>query len=68
MSRHLREEDILNILGDGTVSDIDLSDDEDVDERNHDNFPHEELEEMLVEFDDELFNIGETIENEETVQ
>lgn len=66
MTHHLHEEDILNILGDGTVSDLDLSDDDDDDnEHESNNFPHEQLETLLNEFDDHLFDTVETIENDE---
>lgn len=68
MSHRLNEEDILNLLGDGTISDMDLSDDEL--EYNYNDFPHEELENMMYEFDDDLFNelhniVDETNEDEE---
>lgn len=65
MSRQLREEDILEILGDGTISDIDLSDDEQ--EHESTDFPHDQLEELLMEFDDDLFNNITRNTEEETI-
>lgn len=46
MANGLSERDILNLLGDGTVSDIDESDEEIVD-----NFQNEELDNLLEQFD-----------------
>lgn len=46
MANGLSERDILNLLGDGTVSDIDESDEEIVD-----NFQNEELDNLLEQFE-----------------
>lgn len=65
MSHYLREEDILNILGDSTVSDLDLSDDDDDNRHESNNSPHGQLETLLNELDDHLFNTVQRTENEE---
>jgi hypothetical protein len=47
MANGLSENDILNLLGDGTVSDLDESDEEIIE-----NFQNEELNNLLGQFDE----------------